>query len=157
MSHKSSLTSVPSTLHYYYLHQLLLCRQLPSGSVSIKQFFLLFFLSPQAVRLLHHFVLYGAERCVDHAWDHQRRVSSDGGSRIIGSSYSLENQSIILKYFIVEPVIILPSWGKCPLYNILAAYSAHNALIVVQKLSPPPLSPLHARLRSFAKPEDEYF
>eukprot|EP00904_Undaria_pinnatifida_P005490 jgi/Undpi1/2070/HiC_scaffold_12.g05456.m1 len=29
-----------------------------------------------AVKLLHHFVLYGAERCVDHAWDHQRRVDN---------------------------------------------------------------------------------
>ncbi|CAM9290025.1 unnamed protein product, partial [Ectocarpus sp. 6 AP-2014] len=28
----------------------------------------------KAVRLLRHFVLYGAERCVDHAWDHQRRI-----------------------------------------------------------------------------------
>ncbi|CAM9950507.1 unnamed protein product [Scytosiphon promiscuus] len=28
----------------------------------------------KAVKLLRHFVLYGAERCVDHAWDQQRRV-----------------------------------------------------------------------------------
>ncbi|CAM9877477.1 unnamed protein product, partial [Ectocarpus sp. 12 AP-2014] len=28
----------------------------------------------KAVRLLRHFVLYGAERCVDHAWDHQRLI-----------------------------------------------------------------------------------
>lgn len=31
----------------------------------------------QAVKLLHHFVLYGAERCVDHAWDRQRKVCCD--------------------------------------------------------------------------------
>lgn len=28
----------------------------------------------QAVKLLHHFVLYGAERCVDHAWDYHKKA-----------------------------------------------------------------------------------
>ncbi|CAM9332464.1 unnamed protein product [Phaeothamnion confervicola] len=28
----------------------------------------------KAVRLLHHFVVFGAERCVDHAWSMQRQV-----------------------------------------------------------------------------------
>lgn len=30
----------------------------------------------KAVKLLHHFVVYGAERCVDHAWDRQRKVEA---------------------------------------------------------------------------------
>jgi hypothetical protein len=33
----------------------------------------------KAVKLLKHFVIYGAERCVDHAWNAEHEVQHSNG------------------------------------------------------------------------------